>query len=148
MIKEEIKEKTIEAVNKVTGVNLTEKTRKFRIVEARMLYYKILKQKGYTLTEIANTLNKNHATVLHSLRVFDDIIDYDKDLKNKYKKAYSMVNNTKEEEALIKEDVDRLTKELEKYQKNPILNKIATLLEVRPEEEKRFINLLNKVRNE
>lgn len=148
MIKKEIKEKTIQAVNKVTGVNLTQKTRKFRIVEARMLYYKILKQKGYTLTEIANTLNKNHATVLHSLRVFDDIFEYDKDLQNKYKKAYSMVNNTKEEEAFIKEDVDRLTKELEKYQKNPILNKIATLLEIRPEEEKRFINLLNKVRNE
>lgn len=148
MIKKEIKEKTIQAVNKVTGVDLKEKTRKFRIVEARMLYYKILKQKGYTLTEIANTLNKNHATVLHSLRVFDDIFEYDKDLQNKYKKAYSIANNTKEEEALIKEDVDRLTKELEKYQKNPLLNKIATLLEIRPEEEKRFINLLNKVRNE
>lgn len=148
MIIEEIKQKTIEAVNKVTGVDLTLQTRKYRIIEARMLYYKILRQKGYTLTEIGNTLNKNHATVLHSLNLFDDIIEFDKDLKNKYKQAYSIVNNTKEDEVLIKEDVDRLRKELDKYQKNPLLNKIATLLEVRPEEEKRFINLLQRVRYE
>lgn len=60
-------------IKEITGVDINEVSRKREIIEARAIYYKVLKQidKKKSLQSIANTVGKNHATVLHSLKNYD-----------------------------------------------------------------------------
>ena len=95
MIKVEIKNKILNTIQKVTGVDITTKTRKYEFIEARMIYYKLLRDRGYSLQEIGDTLDKNHATVLHGINVFNDIKDYDKDLMEKYSAAIQLLAGEK-----------------------------------------------------
>ena len=95
MIKVEIKNKILNTIQKVTGVDITTKTRKYEFIEARMIYYKLLRDRGYSLQEIGDTLDKNHATVLHGINVFNDIKDYDKDLREKYSAAIQLLAGEK-----------------------------------------------------
>jgi DNA-binding transcriptional MerR regulator len=104
MIKEEIKNKILNTIQKVTGVDLTTKTRKYEFIEARMIYYKLLRDRGYSLQEIGDTLDKNHATVLHAINVFEDIIEYDKDLMEKYSEAIQLLAGEKIDKYISKDD--------------------------------------------
>jgi chromosomal replication initiation ATPase DnaA len=56
-------------------------------VDARRILFYILKKKlGLTLTEIGKMSNRTHATILHSVNNFKDIIKYDKELNYAYNK--------------------------------------------------------------
>ena len=57
-------------IKEVTKVDVNTHSRKREIVEARSLYYTILKQidKKKSLKSIGDTVNLNHATVIHSLK--------------------------------------------------------------------------------
>ena len=57
-------------IKEVTKVDVNIHSRKREIVEARSLYYTILKQidKKKSLKSIGDTVNLNHATVIHSLK--------------------------------------------------------------------------------
>ena len=65
-------------------VDITQKSRKQEYINARMIYYKILKDLNYSWTAIGLSLRKNHATILHAVRVFNDLITYDSELKRNY----------------------------------------------------------------
>lgn len=66
-------------------LKITSKTRKRKYVEARAIYYKLLrKNTRSSLHYIANTLGMNHATVIHGLNQLEDWIEYDKQLKTDY----------------------------------------------------------------
>jgi DNA-binding transcriptional MerR regulator len=104
MISQEIKDKVRKAIQKVTRVDIQEKTRRYEIIESRMIYYKILRDKGFTLQEIGDSLEKNHATVLHSLKVFDDIVGIDKDLKRKYYEVVNQLSDLKIKKYVTKDE--------------------------------------------
>ena len=54
------------------GYFIDSPTRKREVVEARGMYYKVLKEfTNMSLAAIAKTVGKNHATVLHGLKHFD-----------------------------------------------------------------------------
>lgn len=77
-----------EIVNHVFDLDIDEKTRKRDWVEARWVYCKILKDyEKMSVTRISMTLNKNHATILHTLKTFDAIYKNDKTLYSMYKKC-------------------------------------------------------------
>ena len=58
-----------EAVEKKTGLKLDSKSRRREFVYCRSVYFKLCRDNTeLSLTEIADTLNLNHATVLYSLR--------------------------------------------------------------------------------
>jgi len=65
-------------------VDITTKSRKQEFINARMIYYKILRDLKYSWTAIGLSVKKNHATILHAVRVFDDLITYDSELKKSY----------------------------------------------------------------
>lgn len=93
-----------EIVSSITGVDIKSSHRTREIVYARSVYFKILRDlTPMSLTAIGKTLNKNHATVVHSLnKTFNDIEMYEP----KYLKAYEIA---KSESALaIIGDKDRL----------------------------------------
>lgn len=66
---------------------LKSKTRIREIVEARMAvsYYKrtVL---GYTFVQIGDSLNINHATVVHAVKTASDLLETDKLFRMKYEK--------------------------------------------------------------
>ena len=83
-------EKYIKAVNKHFNLDIRENTRKFEYVVARAWYYKICREVGgYTYHRIAKSVNKTHATVLHSLAELPNIIKYDYNIGNKCKDLFS-----------------------------------------------------------
>lgn len=71
------------AIQEVTGVDINEVSRKREIIEARAVYYKILKQidKKKSLQSIGASVGKDHATVLHSLKNYDMFEQFNPTLK-------------------------------------------------------------------
>ena len=67
-------------------INLSENSRRRAITEARSVYYKICYDKlNMSLSAIGETVNRDHATVLHSLNnVFPSLENYNKELYNYY----------------------------------------------------------------
>jgi hypothetical protein len=71
------------AIQEITGVDINEVTRKRETIEARAIYYKVLKQidKNKTLKAIGASVGKDHATVLHSLKNYDMFEQFNPTLK-------------------------------------------------------------------
>ena len=68
-------------------------TRQRKYVEARAIYYYILRNKfHYSLSAIAETLNKNHATVLHFTKQFDSWLMYDRVIRTDYQQIENRLN--------------------------------------------------------
>jgi hypothetical protein len=79
--------KIIELINQELVVDITQECRKREIIEARALYFYIIKKlyPKMSLQRIANPLNKNHATVIHSLKNYPYYEKYNpklEDIKN------------------------------------------------------------------
>jgi chromosomal replication initiation ATPase DnaA len=56
----------------VTVENIFSDKKKTEMVFARHIYAKIQKLNGRNLVQIAKELNKDHTTIIHSLKTFDD----------------------------------------------------------------------------
>ena len=54
---------------------LANKNRKREIVHRRIYLFNQLRKDGYTLKRIGGMFNMNHATILHGLRVYQDLTD-------------------------------------------------------------------------
>jgi hypothetical protein len=138
------------AIQEITGVDINEVTRKRETIEARAIYYKVLKQidKKKSLKSIGASVGKDHATVLHSLKNYDMFEQFNPTLKLFRKQIMQRLNYatpdildmTKDE--LIQSlqiDVMKLTEEIENLQETitnlqkprnnyNIVNNIETLL--------------------
>lgn len=82
-----MEEKIIELIEQELEIDITQECRKREIVEARALYFYVIKQlyPKRSLNSIGNTLNKNHATVIHALKNYKIYEEYNSklsDLKN------------------------------------------------------------------
>jgi len=67
------------------------KSRKSDIVDARRLYCGLLRNVfGLTFQEIGDILNKNHATIVHSIKVHDNFVRILKSYKKNYEEIESM----------------------------------------------------------
>jgi hypothetical protein len=138
-------------IQEITGVDINEVSRKREIIEARAVYYKILKQidKKKSLKSIGASVGKDHATVLHSLNNYDMFEQFNPTLKLFRKQILQRLNYASPEqisdmskEELINSlqiDVMKLTDEIENLQETitnlqkprnnyNIVNNIETLL--------------------
>jgi len=105
MTKEQIKKLVIEN----TGIDIDNPVRKRPFVEARAIYYKLLRE--YTLlslVEIGNYVKKNHATVIHGIKNLDLWCELDVNLKNKYLNIRSGLDVLKENIELDNADVEKI----------------------------------------
>lgn len=76
------------------GYDVDSPTRKREIVETRAMYYTILKEfTNLTLSGIARTVGKNHATILHGLNNFKNWRKQNKYLNYAYKSIVEKLNN-------------------------------------------------------
>ena len=89
-------------IQEITGVDINEVSRKREIIEARAVYYKILKQidKKKSLKSIGASVGKDHATVLHSLKNYDMFEQFNPTLKLFRKEILQRLNYIKSEDIL------------------------------------------------
>jgi len=76
-----------EAIESILHVELITTCRNRENVNARMIFSKILLDKGYTTVAIAEYLGKTHCTIVHYKKRFDGYILNDKRLKDSYESA-------------------------------------------------------------
>jgi len=109
-----------EIINEVFLVDIETKSSKRVVVDARKVYSKILRDSGYSYELIGETINKDHATIIHYVKNIEYLLSYDQILRDKYvacKNVFIKKKNSISEQ--IKKDVDiyvtvvRLTNELQ-----------------------------------
>lgn len=110
-------------IRQVFGVDINVNTRKRAYVDARRVYAKILRDRGYSYESIGRTLKKDHATIIHYLRNIEHIFVQDKTFFSKYSKCRDIVFKCIDEDSVFVSDVDhrKIAVELD--------NKIAELRE-------------------
>lgn len=84
IVEPQVKQTLLNLVEKYLDVNLLSKSRKQENVYGRMIYYKILREQHHGFQAIAQSLKKNHATVIHAIKTFDDLYPIDKQLRQQY----------------------------------------------------------------
>jgi hypothetical protein len=103
-----------ELVEDFYGVDLGLKCRKTIYIEARAIYYYLCRNLGhYSLNKIAKSLDKTHATVLHSLAELPYMRKFNSKLDENFYELYEIAEN------LNKEKPEELTLEqlVQKYNK-------------------------------
>ena len=103
-----------ELVEDFYGIDLGLKCRKTIYIEARALYYYLCRNLGrYSLNKIAQSLDKNHATVMHALAELPYMRKFNTKLDENFYELYEIA------EALDKEKTNELTLEqlVQKYNK-------------------------------
>ena len=75
------------AVESILNTELITTCRNRENVNARMIFAKILLDKGYTTTAIGEYLGKSHCTIVHYKQRFDGYIMSDRRLRNSYENA-------------------------------------------------------------
>ena len=136
MTKEQIKKLVIEN----TGIDIDNPVRKRPFVEARAIYYKLLRE--YTLlslVEIGDYVKKNHATVIHGIKNLDSWCKLDVNLKNKYLNIRSGLDVLKENIELDNADVEKI---VDRYIK--LKQKASKLIESNKELLEQVKNITNK----
>jgi len=121
--------KTLDFVESFVGFSLAQQSRKRPVVEARMMYAKLMKR--YTkasLSEIGRPVNKDHATIIHYLNNFSWLKKTDKEFSTKFDilsdmyEEYRMVwfNDEKLEDKkktqLLERSLEAVTLEKVKYE--------------------------------
>ena len=109
----EINEKIKELVLQQTSINVDDTTRTREQVEARSLYYTLIKEltPKATLKQIGSSVNKNHATVIHGLNQWDMLVRYNPTL-NKYKERILKMFDKE----IDSTDIDLLRKQVNRLQ--------------------------------
>ena len=70
----------VELVEKDTNIMLRNKRRNREIVYARAVFFKLARKHTYEpLCNIGGYVNKDHSTVLHGIKIFNDVIEHYKD---------------------------------------------------------------------
>jgi hypothetical protein len=145
-------------VSKYYNVEISEPTRLREYVIARGMFYKLLRDNSnMTYQDIANTFKKNHATVLHSVKNIEGIMEYDYSLRCDYLSLNSAFNfslNTVYEMSLEESQADKehseeyywLLNDFNKLKKNhnTLLNINKELVESNDLLNKKYKNLLKK----
>lgn len=82
-------------VNEIFFVDIENSTRKRRTVDARRAYSKILRDVGFSYEHIADTINKDHATIIHYVKSIENLLEYDSIFEKRFmlaKKQFLLEN--------------------------------------------------------
>jgi hypothetical protein len=82
-------------INEIFFVDINDKTRKRRIVDARRAYSKILRDVGFSYEHIGDSIDKDHATIIHYAKSINDLLQYDSIFEKKFilaKKQFLLEN--------------------------------------------------------
>ena len=81
----------IRNINKSLNIDILEETRKREVVEGRVIFSKLMHlQNRHSLSKIGSFVNKDHATIIHYLKVHDNLFSTDKN----YQKTFKLISET------------------------------------------------------
>jgi hypothetical protein len=134
------------------NVVLKNKTRSRDMAYARAIYYKLAKRHTVQpLSKIGKLVNRDHATVLHGLKLFDEAITYSEPLKLIYDSFSKNVEDKNLEDSEvdllnIKKLVDQNKRLRKKLFKQNLEIDILKKQKIEPKNEtEKFIDLINSV---
>jgi DNA gyrase/topoisomerase IV subunit A len=137
----EITQRLKEVIKAETNIDVNQNCRLREVVEARAMYCYVLKylQPSSTLQFIGNTVNRNHASIIHSLKTYPIIEQQNKELKNIRLKVLSYFEDNE-----IVTEADILRKQI-----NDLHSNIVSLKEElnKPQFSNTTINKLNELMN-
>lgn len=109
----------IDLVNQETGLDIFRETRRREYVDARTFAVKLLRSElGITTVHIGKLFNKNHATIIHGLKLFDDLYETDNDFKTTYQRIYQKFKL--QEPVPVLDEADEKIKKLQNLYDNKI----------------------------
>lgn len=130
-------------IKSLFDIDIDKNVRKREFVDCRLIYSKILRDRGHTTVSIGKSLQKDHSTIVHYTNVANTLISRDESLAHKYllcKNTFSQVvpsNNlgvsnrlvvlSSENERLLQEK-DMLVNNLKRYDR---LKDIIKIIEER-----------------
>ena len=111
----EITQRLKEIIKQETNTNIDIRTRKRETIEMRSLYCNVLKQlkPNKTLQSIGDTLELNHATVIHALKNYKMYEEYNPELK-KFKQTILSYFTMDETELKELTDIEKAKHEIHK----------------------------------
>lgn len=71
-------------IDKIFNINVMKNNRTRNIVDARLIYAKILRDRGHTYKSIGRSLNKDHTTILHYITQIDHLLKHDSRIAERY----------------------------------------------------------------
>jgi len=84
-------ERLISIIQSVTGLDPCKKSRKDGIIEARMIFYKIMREKEeWTLAKIASQFHLDHGTAYHGIKELNKMLYVNKRLASIYRKCLGL----------------------------------------------------------
>lgn len=140
-------------VNISLGININQKNRKRPIVDGRFLYFAIArKATEFSLERIGKHLNKDHATALHGINMFKDVLVLNKRYNTLYNKyinekwvdpsadAETLIVQLRDKKYLLEIEVFKLKQKLK--EKLPFLKDYYNLDDTEQETVKERLNLI------
>jgi FtsZ-binding cell division protein ZapB len=73
-----------EIISNTTGTDIMNKSRYRNIVDARIVFSKIIRERGYTYSSIARYLSKDHSTIIHYICECNHLIQTDDKMMETY----------------------------------------------------------------
>lgn len=103
-------EKLHKTIDEVFNVNMLTKSRERKNINARICFAHLLVDRGYSKSEVARYMKKNHATIIHYCKSYDTYSITDKVLHEKYKDVQAIYLDKFDH--VYKMDRERLKKEV------------------------------------
>ena len=76
----------IRKINKSLNIDILQETRKREVVEGRVIFSKLMHlQNRHSLSKIGSFLNKDHCTIIHYLKVHDNLFATDKNYQRNFR---------------------------------------------------------------
>lgn len=76
----------IRNINKSLNIDILQETRKREVVEGRVIFSKLMHlQNRHSLAKIGSFLNKDHCTIIHYLKVHDNLFATDKNYQKNFR---------------------------------------------------------------
>ena len=95
--KQETNTKMLEVIRKavetITNCDVVERTRQREYVQARSIFYRFARDNKQTLQAIGKFLKRDHATVMHSLKKFEQDVQYDSVFRANYNAVKDILGN-------------------------------------------------------
>lgn len=129
-----------QAVEQYYNIDLTTVSRERQFVHARAIFFKICRNQNHSFHSIGNAINKDHATVMHGCRMYDDVYSQDLSIST----AYQEINEKLGEVRTIKNNnfaglfVKKLMELSKKPEKDEQIEHIVSKMS--PEQRDEFIN--------
>lgn len=111
--------------------NLSSTTRERKYVDARKVYSKILRERGWSLCKIARSIEKDHTTIIHYLKEMKWLLIHDTQIIDFYfiiKKQHSHIIATTKEESFTPEELLKKI-DLLKEEKNFLISALKNMEE-------------------